>query len=80
MDALTNSERVLHGSLYGLPFVTGLVDAGSYVAMGARPHGQHDRQYRFPGLSFGGVPGLSIARSATALGFALVGGCLAGRL
>ena len=34
MDSMTNSERVLHGSLYCLTFITGLVDAGSYVAMG----------------------------------------------
>ena len=34
MDSLTKSERILHGSLYCLTFVTGLVDAGSYVAMG----------------------------------------------
>jgi uncharacterized membrane protein YoaK (UPF0700 family) len=34
MESLTNSERVLHGSLYCLTFVTGLVDTGSYVSMG----------------------------------------------
>jgi len=34
MDSLTRSERVLHGSLYCMTFVTGLVDAGSWVAMG----------------------------------------------
>lgn len=34
----------------------------------------------FLGFAFGGVSGLSIGRSATALGFALVGGWLAGKL
>jgi hypothetical protein len=34
----------------------------------------------FLGFAFGGLPGLSIGRSATALGFALLGGFLAGRL
>jgi uncharacterized membrane protein YoaK (UPF0700 family) len=34
----------------------------------------------FMGFALGGAPGLSIKRSATALGFALIGGFLAGRL
>jgi uncharacterized membrane protein YoaK (UPF0700 family) len=80
MDSLTNSERILHGSLYCLTFVTGLVDAGSYVAMGHVFTANMTGNIVFLGFAFGGVPGLSIVRSATALGFALVGGFLAGRL
>jgi uncharacterized membrane protein YoaK (UPF0700 family) len=80
MDSLTNSERILYGSLYCLTFVTGLVDAGSYVAMGHVFTANMTGNIVFLGFAFGGVPGLSIARSATALGFALAGGLLAGRL
>jgi uncharacterized membrane protein YoaK (UPF0700 family) len=80
MDSLTNSERVLYGSLYCLTFVTGLVDAGSYVAMGHVFTANMTGNIVFLGFAFGGVPGLSIGRSATALGFALAGGFLAGKL
>jgi uncharacterized membrane protein YoaK (UPF0700 family) len=80
MDSLTNSERVLYGSLYCLTFVTGLVDAGSYVAMGHVFIANMTGNVVFLGFAFGGVPGLSIAGSATALGFAIAGGLLAGRL
>jgi uncharacterized membrane protein YoaK (UPF0700 family) len=80
MDSLTNSERVLHGSLYCLTFVTGLVDAGSYVAMGHVFTANMTGNIVFLGFAFGGVPGLSIGRSATVLGFGLVGGMLAGKL
>jgi uncharacterized membrane protein YoaK (UPF0700 family) len=80
MDTLTKSERVLHGSLYCLTFVTGLVDAGSYVAMGHVFTANMTGNVVFLGFAFGGVPGLSIGRSATALGFALAGGLLAGKL
>src|ERR1700761_4257493 len=80
MESLTNSERVLYGSLYCLTFVTGLVDAGSYVAMGHVFIANMTGNVVFLGFAFGGVPGLSIARSATALGFAIAGGLLAGRL
>lgn len=80
MDSLTISERVLHGSLYCLTFVTGLVDAGSYVAMGHVFTANMTGNIVFLGFAFGGVPGLSIERSAAALGFALAGGLLAGKL
>src|ERR1700744_5374038 len=80
MDSLTISERVLYGSLYCLTFVTGLVDAGSYVAMGHVFTANMTGNIVFLGFAFGGVPGLSIGRSTTALGFALAGGLLAGKL
>ena len=80
MDSLTRSERVLHGSLYCLTFVTGLVDAGSWVAMGHVFTANMTGNIVFLGFAFGGVPGLSIGRSATALGFFLVGGLLAGKV
>lgn len=80
MDSLTSSERVLHGSLYCLTFVTGLIDAGSYVAMGHVFTANMTGNIVFLGFAFGGVPGLSIGRSTAALGFALLGGFLAGRV
>lgn len=80
MEIQTSSERILYGSLYCLTFVTGLVDAGSYVAMGHVFTANMTGNIVFLGFAFGGVPGLSIARSLTALGFALVGGGLAGKL
>jgi uncharacterized membrane protein YoaK (UPF0700 family) len=80
MASLTNSERVLHSSLYCLTFVTGLVDAGSYVAMGHVFTANMTGNIVFLGFAFAGVPGLSIGRSALALGCALVGGWLAGKL
>jgi uncharacterized membrane protein YoaK (UPF0700 family) len=57
-----------------------LVDAGSYLAMGHVFTANMTGNVVFLGFALGGVPGLSIARSATALGFALAGGLLAGRL
>jgi len=80
MDSLTNSERVLYGSLYCLTFVTGLVDAGSYLAMGHVFTANMTGNTVFLGFALGGVPGLSIGRSATVLGFGLAGGLLAGKL
>src|ERR1700754_612571 len=80
MESLTNSERVLYASLYCLTFVTGLVDAGSWVAMGHVFTANMTGNIVFLGFAFGGVPGLSIGRSVTALGFFLVGGFLAGKV
>jgi len=80
MDSLTNSERVLYGSLYCLTFVTGLVDAGSWIAMGHVFTANMTGNIVFLGFAFGGVSGLSIGRSSTALGFAFAGGFLAGKL
>ena len=80
MDSLTNSERILYGSLYCLTFVTGLVDAGSYVALGHVFTANMTGNIVFLGFAFGGTPGLSISRSAAALGFALLGSFFAGKL
>ena len=80
MDSVTKSERVLYGSLFCLTFVTGLVDAGSWVAMGHVLTANMTGNIIFLGFAFGGVPGLSIGRSVTVLGFGLAGGFLAGKL
>ena len=80
MDSLTKSERILYGSLFCLTFVTGLVDAGSWVAMGHVLTANMTGNIIFLGFAVGGVPGLPIGRSVTALGFGLAGGFLAGKL
>jgi uncharacterized membrane protein YoaK (UPF0700 family) len=80
MDPPTNSERVLYGSLHCLTFVSGLVDAGSYVAMGHVFIANMTGNVVFPGFAFGGVPNLSIGRTAAALSFAFAGGFVAGKL
>jgi uncharacterized membrane protein YoaK (UPF0700 family) len=80
MESVTKSERVLYGSLFCLTFVTGLVDAGSWVAMGHVLTANMTGNIIFLGFAFGGVPGLSIGRSATVLVLGLAGGFLAGKL
>jgi uncharacterized membrane protein YoaK (UPF0700 family) len=80
MDSVTNSERALYGSLYCLTFVTGLVDAGSWVAMGHVLTANMTGNIIFLGFAFGGVQGLSIGRSVTVLVLGLAGGFLAGKL
>lgn len=77
---MTASDRILHGSLYCLTFVTGLIDAASYVGLGHVFTANMTGNIVFLGFAFGGVSGMSIRRSSTALAFALVGGFLAGRL
>jgi uncharacterized membrane protein YoaK (UPF0700 family) len=80
MDSLTKSDYALYGSLFCLTFVTGLVDAGSWVAMGHVLTANMTGNIIFLGFAIGGVPGLSIRRSATVLAFGLAGGSLAGKL
>jgi uncharacterized membrane protein YoaK (UPF0700 family) len=57
MDSLTNSERALYGSLYCLTFVTGLVDAGSWVAMGHVLTANMTGNIIFLGFALGGGAG-----------------------
>jgi uncharacterized membrane protein YoaK (UPF0700 family) len=79
MDSLTRSDRILHGSLFCLTFVTGLVDAGSWAAMDHVFTANMTGNIVFLGFALGRVSGLSIGRSSTALAFALAGGFLAGK-
>src|SRR6202035_140973 len=80
MDSLTKSERILYASLFCLTFVSGLVDAGSWVAMGHVLTANMTGNIIFLGFALGGVPGLSIGRSSTVLVFGLAGGFIAGKL
>jgi uncharacterized membrane protein YoaK (UPF0700 family) len=74
------SERWLHISLALLTFVTGLVDAVGYLALGRVFTANMTGNVVLLGFAAARVPGLSVVRSLTALAFAFVGGVFAGRL
>lgn len=80
MTSSSTSERILYASLFTLTFIAGLLDAGSFVAMGHVFTANMTGNVVFMAFAFAGVPGLSISRSATALAFAILGGVLAGRV
>jgi uncharacterized membrane protein YoaK (UPF0700 family) len=63
-----------------LTFVTGLVDAVGYLALGRVFTANMTGNVVLLGFAAAHVPGLSIARSLTALASACVGGIVAGRL
>jgi uncharacterized membrane protein YoaK (UPF0700 family) len=74
------SERWLHSSLALLTFVTGLVDAVGYLALGHVFTANMTGNVVLLGFAAAHTPGLSVVRSMTALVFAFVGGICAGRL
>jgi uncharacterized membrane protein YoaK (UPF0700 family) len=74
------SERWLHISLALLTFVTGLIDAVGYLALGRVFTANMTGNVVLLGFAAARVPGLSVVRSLTALAFAFVGGVFAGRL
>jgi uncharacterized membrane protein YoaK (UPF0700 family) len=78
--ARTQYESWLHISLALLTFVTGLVDAVGYLALGRVFTANMTGNVVLLGFAAARVPGLSIVRSMTALIFSFVGGVLAGRL
>ncbi len=80
MDSTPHDEPRLLASLFVLTFVTGLIDAGSFLAMGHVFTANMTGNIVFLGFAIAGEPGLSIARSATALAAALVGGACARRV
>jgi len=80
MDGYSLSERALHASLLILTFVTGLVDAASFVSMGHVFTANMTGNVIFLALASVGVPELSINRSATALIASVAGGIAAGRI
>jgi uncharacterized membrane protein YoaK (UPF0700 family) len=73
-------EGWLHVSLAMLTFVTGLVDAVGYLALGHVFTANMTGNVVLLGFATAQVPGLSIVRSLTALVFAFVGGVISGRL
>ena len=79
MESLPADERRLLTALFVLTFVTGLIDAGSFLAMGHVFTANMTGNVVFLGFAFAGEPGLSVARSLTALAAAVLGGMLARR-
>ncbi|MGB6828576.1 MAG: YoaK family protein [Terracidiphilus sp.] len=79
-NATLRAERSLHLSFALLTFVTGLVDTGSYLSMGHVFTANMTGNVVLLSLAVMDVRGFSVARSMTALAFALAGGVLAGRL
>lgn len=73
-------ERWLHLSFALLTFVTGLVDAASYLSMGHIFTANMTGNIVLLGLAAANLPGFSVPRSITALVFAFAGGILSGRL
>lgn len=80
MESVRNGERQLLAVLLGLTFVTGMVDAASFLAMGHVFTANMTGNIVFLGFAIAGAPGLSIGRSLTALAAALAGGMLARRI
>lgn len=74
------NESILYSSLFLLTFVTGIVDAASFISMGHVFTANMTGNVVFLGFAFAGVPSLSISRSLTALAAAVLGGLLAGCL
>jgi len=80
MDESSLSEKALYASLFVLTFVTGLVDAASFISMGHVFTANMTGNIIFLAFAFTGVPGLSIPRAASALIASLTGGVVAGRI
>lgn len=78
--SVVGPERWFHISLALLTFVTGLVDAAGYLALGRVFTANMTGNVVLLGFAAAHVPGLSVTRSMTALVFALVGGVVSGRL
>jgi uncharacterized membrane protein YoaK (UPF0700 family) len=77
---MLRAERLLHFSFALLTFVTGLIDAASYLSMGHIFTANMTGNIVLLGLAVAHVPGLSVLRSITALLFAFAGGILSGRV
>jgi uncharacterized membrane protein YoaK (UPF0700 family) len=77
----TNSaEQMLYGTLLTLTFVSGLVDAASFIALGHVFTANMTGNVVFMGFALAGVPGLSLSRAFLALLTALAGAVVAGHL
>src|SRR5712664_3458542 len=75
-----SSDRGLPALLLALTVVTGIVDAVSYLAFGHVFTANMTGNVVFLGFAMADVPGLSIARSAAALGAFAIGATIGGRL
>jgi uncharacterized membrane protein YoaK (UPF0700 family) len=79
MASSPNTERVIPYVLLGMTAVTGLVDAVSFLSFGNVFTANMTGNVVFLAFAIAGVPGLSIARSACALGAFLTGAVVGGR-
>src|SRR4051794_20613952 len=72
--------RILPYTLLAMTFVTGLVDATSYLALGRIFTANMTGNIVILGFAIAGTPGLSIPRSVTALAAFCAGAILGGRI
>jgi uncharacterized membrane protein YoaK (UPF0700 family) len=79
-DRSGTAERRLIPVLFGLTLSTGMVDAVSFLGLGHVFTANMTGNVVFLGFALAGAPGLSIPRSALALGGFLTGAMLGGRL
>ena len=80
MASSPNTEKVIAYALLGMTAVTGLVDAVSFLSLGRVFTANMTGNVVLLGFATAHVPGLSIARSLTALLAFLVGAILGGRV
>src|SRR6201987_2857008 len=80
MASTPTTEKVIPYALLGIPAVTGLVDAVSYLSLGRVFTANMTGNIVLLAFATAHVPGLSIARSLTALLAFLVGAILGGRV
>src|SRR5436853_7402762 len=80
MASSPSTEKVIPYALLGMTAVTGLVDAVSYLALGRVFTANMTGNVVLLGFAVAGVPGLSVARSAAALGAFVVGAVIGGRI
>jgi uncharacterized membrane protein YoaK (UPF0700 family) len=80
MASSPTAEKVIHRALLGMTAVTGLVDAISFLSLGRVFTANMTGNIVLLAFATAHVPGLSIARSLTALLAFLVGAVLGGRV
>jgi uncharacterized membrane protein YoaK (UPF0700 family) len=80
MESSTNAAKVITYALLGMTTVTGLVDAVSFLSLGRVFTANMTGNVVLLAFAAAHVPGLSIARSLTALLAFLVGAILGGRV
>jgi uncharacterized membrane protein YoaK (UPF0700 family) len=80
MASNPNSEKIIPYALLGMTAVTGLVDAVSFLSLGRVFTANMTGNIVLLAFATAHVPGLSIARSLTALLAFLIGAILGGRV
>lgn len=78
--AAADRDRTVFTTLFALTFVTGVIDAASFLGMGHIFTANMTGNVVFLGFALAGAPGLSVARGAMALAGFVTGALLGGRL